>query len=99
MAGSLGKRDPRLFPPDRATHWDVGLRLGAVLRRAEPGAQEATSNVGAARARPRPHVRRAHWHTYRVGEGHRGRKVKWITPIPANVRDVGTLPATVQPVD
>ena len=28
------KKGPRLFPPDRPTHWEVGYRLGAALRRA-----------------------------------------------------------------
>jgi len=90
------KRGPRLFPPDRLTAWDVGLRLGAALRRAEsadgPGVEQGE------RARPRAHIRRAHWHTFRVGEGRRGYKVKWMAPTPVNVRDPEALPATVRPV-
>ena len=43
----------------------------------------------------RKHLRRAHWHTFRIGEGRRGYKVKWVAPTLVNVRDPETLPATV----
>ena len=90
------KRGPRLFPPDRLTAWDVGLRLGAALRRAESSGEPGVEH--GERARPRAHIRRAHWHTFRVGEGRRGYKVKWMAPTPVNVRDPEALPATVRPV-
>jgi hypothetical protein len=92
------KRGPRLIPPDRLTAWDVGLRLGAALRRAESSEELDAGVWQGERARPRAHIRRAHWHTFRVGEGRRGNKVKWMAPIPVNVRDPDALPATVRPV-
>ena len=87
---------PRLFPPDRLTAWHVGLGLGAALRRTESSDEPGVEH--GERARPRAHIRRAHWHTFRVGEGRRGYKVKWMAPTPVNVRDPEALPATVRPV-
>jgi len=89
------KRGWRLFPADQPTVWDVGVRLGAALRREQersPGDGEETH------ARPRPHIRRAHWHTYLVGAGRSDRRLKWLPPIPVNVDDPETLPAVIRQV-
>lgn len=37
------------------------------------------------RSRPRSHIRKAHWHTYRIGKGRMERKILWIPPITVNV--------------
>jgi len=93
------KRGPRLFPPDRATGWDVGVRLGAALRRVpeaeEPGSAEQSQS---GRASPRPHIRRAHWHTFRVGAGRRDRVARWVPPTGVRVEEGAGLPATVREV-
>ena len=60
------KKGMRLFPPDRPMPWEVGYRLGAALRKAW-SAQEAASDTPGTHASPRPHIRRAHWHSYWVG--------------------------------
>ena len=85
----------RLFPPDKTQVWDVGVRLGAALRQGAAGTR--TTGEGA-HASPRPHVRRAHWHTYWVGEGRQERRLNWLPPIPVNVTAIEALPATVRPV-
>ncbi|UHD15095.1 hypothetical protein [Thiocapsa bogorovii] len=55
----------RLFAPDAATAWDVGVRLGAALRQANRETPaDAGEAEGASRNGPRPHIRRAHWHIY-----------------------------------
>ncbi|MCF7992134.1 MAG: hypothetical protein K9M02_16975 [Thiohalocapsa sp.] len=96
------KRGERWFPAKRITAWPIGERLGAALRRAQTGeaAADAGEDTGSGgeRSRPRPHIRRAHWHTYRVGERRVGRKVKWIAPVAVNVDDPQGLAATVRPV-
>lgn len=100
------KQGWRLFPPDRPTTWDVGVRLGAALRRAYH-AQEV--DQGGTHAGPRPHIRRAHWHGFRSGPMKRedgtdipavARKfsLRWLPPIPVNLDDVADLPATIRPV-
>ena len=93
------KRGLRLFPPPRITAWDVGLRIGAALRRAKAGDDDPPATGGNQRNRPRPHIRRAHWHTYRIGEGRTGRKVRWVAPVAVNVDDPEALPATVHRVE
>lgn len=95
------KRGWRLFPADKPTQWDVGVRLGAALRRAyrqqETGQPEIDPATG--RTRPRAHIRRAHWHTYRHGPGRELARLRWLPPIPVNVDDLDRLPAVVRPVD
>ena len=78
------KRGERLFPPAQPTTWEVAYRLGAPLRQAQqreqaapPGAEETT----ASRARPRSHLRRAHWHTFLTGKGRALPRVRWVHPV------------------
>ncbi len=85
----------RLFPADKPTVWDVGVRLGAALRKAQ---ERLRSDGEGTHARPRAHIRRAHWHTYRVGAGRSDRRLKWLPPIAVNVEDDADLPAVVRPV-
>lgn len=91
----------RIFPVSELRTWDVGLRLGAALRRAQPKDQETnrseTQNT-VTRARPRGHIRRAHWHTYRVGKGRQDVRLKWLPPIPVNITFGEELPATIRPI-
>lgn len=49
-------------------------------------------------ARPRGHVRRAHWHAFRHGEGRLQRRVRWLPPIPVNLALGDDVPATVRKV-
>ncbi|MFA7329805.1 MAG: hypothetical protein WC326_01910 [Candidatus Delongbacteria bacterium] len=93
------KRGLRYFPPNQPRTWDVGTRIGAALRRGMAAAQEGTiATATGTHASPRPHIRRAHWHTYLVGQGRLDRRLKWIPPIPINVEDLDQLPATIRPV-
>lgn len=100
------KKGWRMFPPDKPAMWDVGVRLGAALRRAYHAEQ---TGQGGTQAGPRPHIRRAHWHGFRSGPMKRGdgseiptveRKfaLRWLPPIPINVGDVADMPATIRPV-
>lgn len=93
------KRGWRLFPPDRPTIWPVGARIGAALRAAHLAEQvEAPRPITeTGRATPVPHVRRAHWHTYRVGPGRQDATLKWLPPIPVNI-DAGEILPTIHKV-
>lgn len=94
------KKGFKIFPPNQPRQWDVGVRMGAALRRAyqaQETGEPAGDNQGE-RQRPRPHIRRAHWHTYRTGKGRSSRILKWIPPIPVNLESVDDLPATVREV-
>ena len=88
---------PRTFQALRPTTWDVGVRMGAALRRAYHAEQMGQ----ATHAGPRPHVRRAHWHGFwsgpRAGADRRF-DLRWLPPIAVNVDDPDALPAVVRTV-
>jgi len=92
----------RMFPADKWTVWDVGVRLGAALRRAyqEREIEDRAAAAHGERSRPRPHIRRAHWHGYWTGprDGDRRLIVRWLPPIPVAMRDLDDLPATIRRV-
>jgi hypothetical protein len=104
------KRGPRLFPPNKPTVWDVGVRMGAALRAAY-AAQSANDGGAGSGRQVRPHIRRAHWHGFRSGarltpEGHpiptekRRFDLRWLPPIAVNIDDMGDdkLPSVIHPV-
>lgn len=85
----------RLFPPEQPTNWEVGWRLGAALR--GTAGEERRRGQGGTHASPRPHIRRAHWHSYWTGPkavpSERSIQVKWIPPVGVNVgADRGIVP-------
>ena len=101
------KRGWRLFPADRPTTWDVGVRMGAALRAAYQAAETAPAGVEG--GSPRGHIRRAHWHGFRSGPrtrddgteiptAQRRFDLRWLPPIAVNLPDVDQLPAVVRPV-
>ncbi len=101
------KRGPKLFAPAQARVWDMGVRIGAALRRAR--ASSATGNGQGGHAAPRPHIRRAHWHGFRSGPIKDSQGVaiptvarpfalKWLPPIPVSMDTPDDLPATIHPV-
>ena len=65
-------------------------------------AAEAPEADASPRQAPRAHIRRAHWHTYWVGEGSRidpskaQVRVRWLPPIPVGLPDA--LIPTIRPV-
>lgn len=93
------KNGLRLFPADKPTTWDVGVRIGAALRRAYH--ESETSSAGTQNS-PRPHIRRAHWHGYWQGPkntpSERKLSLKWLPPIAVNVTDDDSLVPTVRPL-
>jgi hypothetical protein len=94
------KKGLRIFAPDQTSRWEVGYRLGAALRQAlsEHGPVEQTGT----HASPRPHIRRAHWHSFWVGKKDqpdaRSVTLKWLPPILVNVTEVENLTTTVRDV-
>lgn len=93
------KQGLRMFAPDKPTTWDVGLRIGAALRRAYHDEQ---THQGGTHNAPRPHIRRAHWHSFwsgaRKDEDKRKKQLKWLPPIAVNA-DLGEIVPTVRKVD
>lgn len=80
----------KLFAPSQETVWAIGYRLGAAIRAAREAVRRAEASAPTGRT-VRPHMRRGHWHGYRVGPGRTGWKVIWLPPIPVGLpKDVDT---------
>jgi hypothetical protein len=94
------RKGMRIFAPDHPSRWEVGYRLGAALRQAL--AEREPSEPTGTHSSPRPHIRRAHWHSFWVGKRDqpdaRSVTLKWLPPIPVNVQGVDDLTATVRDV-
>ena len=76
----------RYFPADKLTLWDVGYRIGAALSAHRlTGDQKSAKGSKRLHASPRPHIRRAHWHSYWIGSRKKPKErelvVKWLHPI------------------
>lgn len=81
-----GPQRAELHAARRETVWAVGWRIGSAIRRAEAAVRAAGESSGASGGRTlRPHMRRAHWHGYRVGPGRTAWKTVWLPPIPVNM--------------
>jgi hypothetical protein len=98
------KQGWRMFPPDKASTWDVGHRIGSALRRAYQRSETSPPEQAGTGSSPRGHVRRAHWHGFWKGPkdperaAERQFQLRWLPPIPVNLDDYDNLPATIRPV-
>ena len=77
----------RLFQPNKPKLWNLGQEIGEQIRE---GKKQVRQHSGTHEG-PRPHIRRAHWHTYWTGrrvwkEGEtpvpQTAEAKWLPPIP-----------------
>lgn len=79
--------------------WDVGVRYGKAIRVAKREYKKhiEKNNNSKERKATRPHIRRAHWHKYRIGEGRKKVKTVWLAPtyvcgngkeIPVTIREI-----------
>lgn len=91
--------------PEIARVWDVGVRVGAALRKAQQVAEAEYGNTPNAQDHTkfrtcRPHWRRAHWHTYYTGpkNGERTPLVKWLPPVAVKL-DGQSLPTVIHHVN
>ncbi len=97
-----GRKSERLMAADAPSVWDVGIRVGAAIRK-YCDKEEAESVPGTDRQHgsPRPHIRRAHWHSFWAGKkavsDERKLVLHWLPPVPVNV-DENELPAVIRPV-
>jgi hypothetical protein len=84
-----------MVAPDQVRVWEVGERLGVAMRLARAGVP-GEAGAPSEHARPRPHWRRAHWHTFWVEprHGERTAHVRWQPPIPEGL-DGQDLPVVV----
>jgi hypothetical protein len=66
----------------------VGFRIGAVIDAAARDRNDTETHSSTGRT-VAPHLRRAHFHTYRVGKGRQDEIVRWLAPIPINADQIG----------
>jgi hypothetical protein len=102
-AGNKTKRGVRFFQAAKPRQWEVGVRLGAAIRKGKEQDERDDAAPGEGHGeRVRPHIRRAHWHSFWRGPkkdpGQRKIVLKWLPPIPVNVEDGTELPAVVHKV-
>lgn len=67
-------------------HIHVGDEVAVRIRTMNnhPTARTDSEPLGGHHRSPVTHVRRAHWHTFRVGEGRKKIQVKWLAPVVVN---------------
>ncbi len=75
--------------------WDVGLRVGRLLAASSTAGGQKNEHQGGTHARPRPHLRRAHWHLYWTGERGSVPKVLFVHPCLVNAASPEILPAVL----
>jgi len=93
-SGERAKPDRR-YAAKEPTTWETGFRVGAALRRGRAASGEPQ---GGHHASPRPHVRRAHWHTYWRGpRGSQEPVLQWLSPMLVGAQSGETIP-TIRPV-
>lgn len=83
--------------------WDVGVRVGATIKRNRSYAAQTQhkGNDHKQHARPRPHLRRGHWSHFWTGKrdsADRERILKWIEPVYINANTPDDLPTTIHKV-
>ena len=92
--------------PKRAAVWDVGTRIGASLRKeaksdAAKDAENDPPKDGRTRSSKRPHLRRAHWHSFWTGKrdgSERKIVLRWLPPIAVKLNGA-ELPTVITPVE
>jgi len=103
------KKGTKIFVAGNAKTWNVGQRIGVALRKAYSHLEANEQGTGHTGSSKRPHVRRAHWHGFRMGprvndEGskipadNRNFILHWLPPIPINVSDYDALPTVIYPI-
>lgn len=95
------RRGIRNFQSPKVKPWEVGFRIGAEIRSYETKVAEAAAYSGTG-STMRPHVRRAHWHSFWTGPRDqpalRRKRVRWLPPTPVNVTTSDDLVPTMHKV-
>lgn len=78
-------------------NWDVGYRI-VKERKTSSIASTSSNNTAVASYHVRPHIRKAHWHTYWTGPGRTIPKVRWVRDTDVN-RNLSDSVAVVHLID
>ena len=83
--------------------WDVGERVAKAIRKFNADVRPTETSSGNTHASPRPHIRRAHYHTFLTGpkDGERSRVVHWIPPLPIGIKwdEETQTPIVIHPIE
>ena len=83
--------------------WDVGYRIGQVIRKTKQTESESTTtSVGHKSSAKRPHSRRGHFHHFWVGKRDSAERkliVKWVAPMYINMKFDEEMPAVINKVE
>lgn len=93
------KKGLRFFPPNQPAVWDTAWRIGASIRSFRDNTHASIENeTGQVK---RPHIRRAHWHSFWTGplNSERTIRIKWLPPISVNVDSAEDLIPVVRGVE
>lgn len=87
-----------------ATTWEIGARLGPVLRQADDAERTEGAAGGGDGRTVRPHLRRGHWRGVWVGprDGERRIEPRWIAPTVVNAEQIEggrSMPAVIRDVE
>lgn len=95
------KGGTRTFPAPGPRLWSVGSRIGAALRAARDRNDSEPEVTATGRARPRPHIRRAHWAVRWTGPrtGEQTPVLRWLAPTLVAADTGEELPAVVHRVE
>lgn len=101
-AQAIFRMKTRNFQAKHIAKWEVGYRIGAELRKSMPEQSSADEHSSGSGIPVRPHIRRAHWHSFWTGPKNdktkQQVKVRWLPPILVNVNTADDLVPTVHPV-
>lgn len=74
-----GKKQMEFIPEKEVTQWQVGFRIGEMLRRHVTNSRIGERGDGGGwHYKRRPTIRRAHWHLYWTGKGRLIPRLKWV---------------------
>lgn len=95
------KGGTRTFPVPGPRLWNVGSRIGAKLKTAHERITSDREEEPGGRARPRPHLRRAHWAIRWTGPRTQEQTpvLRWIQPTLVAADTDEELPATIRPIE
>lgn len=92
---ALPRKNRAMAVPQPKT-WDMGERIGAAIRAS--AIREAKAEPTGKGSPKRAHIRRGHYHIYKVGKGRAEEISKWIYPMAINADDGSEMPTTTRRV-
>ena len=69
--------------------WNVGCRYGEKIRSYQKNKMQQYENSESSQNGKRPHIRKAHWERYHVGEGRKDIITKWKSTVYKGLHRVG----------